>query len=73
MQLNHGQRKALDALLAAVIDPKQKLVTLTGAGGTGKTTILKQLIKELKDLAVLMPEYLTTWHFTATTNKAVAA
>lgn len=73
MQLNQGQRQALDALLAAVIDPKQKLVTLTGAGGTGKTTILKQLIKELKDLAVLMPEYLTTWHFTATTNKAVAA
>ncbi len=69
----HDQQKALDALLAAVIDPKQKLVTLTGAGGTGKTTILKQLIKELKDLAVLMPEYLTTWHFTATTNKAVAA
>ena len=73
MQLNHDQQKALDALLAAVIDPSQRLVTLTGAGGTGKTTILKQLIKELKDLAVLMPEYLTTWHFTATTNKAVAA
>ena len=73
MQLNQGQQQALDALLAAVIDPNQKLVTLTGAGGTGKTTILKQLIKELKDLAVLMPEYLTTWHFTATTNKAVAA
>ena len=52
MQLNQGQQKALDALLAAVIDPKQKLVTLTGAGGTGKTTILKQLVKELKDLAV---------------------
>ena len=73
MQINQGQRKALDTLLAAVIDPNQKLITLTGAGGTGKTTILKQLIKELKDLAVLMPEYLTTWHFTATTNKAVAA
>ena len=73
MQLNQGQQKALDTLLAAVIDPNQKLVTLTVAGGTGKTTILKQLIKELKDLAVLMPEYLTTWHFTATTNKAVAA
>ena len=73
MQLNQGQQKALDALLAAVIDPNQKLVTLTGAGGTGKTTILKQLVKELKDLAVLMPELVTTWHFTATTNKAVAA
>lgn len=73
MQINQGQQKALDALLAAVIDPNQKLVTLTGAGGTGKTTILKQLVKELKDLAVLMPEYITTWHFTATTNKAVAA
>ena len=73
MQLNQGQQKALDTLLAAVIDPNQKLVTLTGAGGTGKTTILKQLVKELKDLAVLMPELVTTWHFTATTNKAVAA
>lgn len=73
MQLNQGQQKALDTLLAAVIDPNQKLITLTGAGGTGKTTILKQLIKELEDLAVLMPEYLLTWHFTATTNKAVAA
>ena len=73
MQLNQGQQKALDALLAAVIDPNQKLITLSGVAGSGKTTILKQLIKELKDLAVLMPEYLTTWHFTATTNKAVAA
>ena len=73
MQLNQGQQKALDTLLAAVIDPNQKLITLSGPAGSGKTTILKQLIKELKDLAVLMPEYLTTWHFTATTNKAVAA
>ena len=73
MQLNQGQQQALDTLLAAVIDPNQKLITLSGPAGSGKTTILKQLIKELKDLAVLMPEYLTTWHFTATTNKAVAA
>lgn len=73
MQLNQGQQKALDTLLSAVIDPNQKLITLSGPAGSGKTTILKQLIKELKDLAVLMPEYLTTWHFTATTNKAVAA
>ena len=69
----HDQQKALDTLLAAVIDPNQKLITLSGPAGSGKTTILKQLIKELKDLAVLMPECLTTWHFTATTNKAVAA
>lgn len=73
MQLNQGQRQALDTLTAAVIDRNQKLITLSGPAGSGKTTILKQLIKELKDLAVLMPEYLTTWHFTATTNKAVAA
>ena len=73
MQLNQGQRQALDTLIAAVIDRNQKLITLSGPAGSGKTTILKQLIKELKDLAVLMPEYLTTWHFTATTNKAVAA
>lgn len=73
MQLNQGQQQALDTLLTAAIDPSQKLITLSGPAGSGKTTILKHLIKELKDLAVLMPEYLTTWHFTATTNKAVAA
>ena len=73
MQLNQGQRQALDTLMAAIIVPNQKLITLSGPAGSGKTTILKQLVKELKDVAVLMPEYLTTWHFTATTNKAVAA
>ena len=73
MQLNQGQQKALETLLAAVINTNQKLITLSGPAGSGKTTILKQLVKDLKDLSVLMPDLVTTWHFTATTNKAVAA
>jgi len=47
-QLTEGQRQALERLIDFSTDPNSKFITLQGAAGTGKTSIIGYLQKYLK-------------------------
>lgn len=73
--LNEGQQEAADNVFHFLFD-NEKEFSITGPAGTGKTTlmayIMKNVIKEYQDAAALMGtkgvDY--EFHLTATTNKA---
>lgn len=79
MKLNKDQREAAEQLLSFLLSD-DRMYHLSGAAGTGKTYMMKYIIKELlRDYAIMCkvmgfgkPK---TWDiaFTATTNKAAEA
>lgn len=54
MELNDGQANALDKVLTAV-DQGQSPIVLTGAAGTGKTTLMKAIKDSVFDITVCTP------------------
>lgn len=55
MELTASQATALEAILAGV-EAREKLLSLSGAAGTGKTTLIKRLTEEIMgDVAVCTP------------------
>lgn len=78
--LNEDQQKASSKFTEFLIDPTAKFMVIMGAAGTGKSTLVKSLLKtiepRLKLYAILLgskeevPEFKV--ELTATTNKAAA-
>lgn len=78
IQLSNDQQNALSKLLALMGDPNQKYLIISGAAGTGKTTLMRTFLEKfpsyLKSIQALNPNTPSMEiHFTATTNKAVEA
>lgn len=78
LPLNEGQQAAADGFFAFLMDPNQKELILSGAGGVGKTFTMGHLIDEVMpryydacQLAAIQPKYHEVV-MTATTNKAAA-
>lgn len=76
--LSQDQQNALNEIVGLLADPERNVLHIVGWAGTGKTTLMKELMRQYKDLMrsikVLNPD--TTSYepvFTATTNKAVEA
>ena len=73
--LTNCQQKAFDALLGFLADPSEPFFVVEGYAGTGKTFLMKEVIKEwgrISDaIQLLSPnKVITDMVFTATTNKA---
>lgn len=77
--LNNEQELAKNELLEFILTPSElkqdSIIVLSGAAGTGKTTLLKSVIdsyKAIKELnkAINMPTTKVGWEFTAMTHKA---
>lgn len=75
LTLTTGQQDALDKFLAFLMDPMQVAFVLEGYAGTGKSTLVKELLDRLPGFLQAMrviwpeaPDY--TVQLTATTNKA---
>ncbi len=73
--LTRDQQNALDAFVQFLVDPTQPVFVLRGYSGTGKTTLVRELIDQLpqlmktaKLLCPSLPQY--KLELTATTNKA---
>jgi|SRR5690625_4581119 len=60
--LTKTQKKALSEINNFISDPDQTYLTLSGYAGTGKTTLINEVLRENKELKIIV---------TATTNKAV--
>lgn len=63
IKLLPSQQHALDRLLDFVADPQKKIFILKGYAGTGKTTLMKSLISELRKRGV-------AYHLLASTGRA---
>ena len=77
IQLNQGQQQALNQIKAFLMQENQKYFILSGYAGTGKTTLLKEVEKELPTLMKLTSDLKgraqhLTLVYTATTNKAAS-
>ena len=76
MILTQDQKKALDAVDNLIIDPKENVLVISGSAGTGKSTLVKEVIKRYHTLystiGILMKEQIPGLRLTATTNKAAA-
>lgn len=74
MILTKDQENALQAIDDLVADPNQKAIILSGSAGTGKSTLLKEVIhhvnKAYKTMSKLLNEAPIKLVLTATTNKA---
>ncbi|EGE23137.1 ATP-dependent DNA helicase [Moraxella catarrhalis] len=77
--LNNEQELAKNELLEFILTPSElkqdSIIVLSGAAGTGKTTLLKSVIdnyKAIKELnkIINMPTTQIRWEFTAMTHKA---
>lgn len=77
--LNNEQELAKNELLEFILTPNElkqdSIIVLSGAAGTGKTTLLKSVIdsyKAIKELnkVINMPTTKVGWEFTAMTHKA---
>lgn len=75
MQLNAGQLNAIDQVHQFLSNPSEVFMCISGPAGTGKTTVVKHIVKTLNDyykarqllgIAAQKPQV----YFTATTNKA---
>lgn len=64
MKLNKDQEHAYEKLIKMFADPNQKIIIIRGAGGTGKSHIVVQFIKQYENLV-------GKTCLTAPTNKAV--
>lgn len=76
--LNHDQEAAKSRLLTYLEDPVATRIILTGSAGTGKTSTIIQVMKDIKQLEKLSDlvdtkAVNTKWFITATTNKAKQA
>ena len=72
--LNEGQTAALEALELFILDPTQTEFILSGAAGTGKTFIMRELLKSFKKLTLRsLGAALDDVLITASTNKAANA
>lgn len=78
LALNEGQQAAADGFFLFLMDPNQKELIISGAGGVGKTFTMGHLIDEVMpryydacQLANIQPKYHEVV-MTATTNKAAA-
>jgi hypothetical protein len=76
--LTEGQEAALQAFLKFMMDPMQHVFVLAGYSGTGKSTLVKSLLKRLPGMlstiqlmGIDIPDY--DINLTATTNKACEA
>lgn len=65
IELTKDQQQAFQSLLGFIKDPEQPAMILAGYSGTGKSTLMKFLIAEIKKLKLKYDLVLT-----ATTNKA---
>lgn len=73
--LSPDQKTAYDAFGAFVVEPTAKIFVLEGYAGTGKSTLVEQLLKDLdkfQSMGKLLNPHSTDWEIrlTATTNKA---
>ena len=73
--LTNCQQKAFDAILSFLADPTQTFFVVEGFAGTGKTFMMKEVIKEWgrisEAIQLICPTHnVTDMVFTATTNKA---
>lgn len=73
--LTEGQQNALEAFISFLIDPNSPVFVLKGYSGTGKTTLIKELLERLPELwktaKLLNPSVKELpVELTATTNKA---
>lgn len=78
IQLSQDQQNALQKLIALMGDPNQKYLVISGAAGTGKTTLMRTFSEKYpsyqKSVRALNPNVRELeLVFTATTNKAVEA
>lgn len=76
--LTQDQQAGLDAFSAFVINPNESVFVLSGYSGTGKTTLVKHMIKLLPNLFKMVKLITPDTRpmdvaFTATTNKAAEA
>lgn len=77
--LTPGQQAAYDAFARFLLIPHEEVFVLAGYAGTGKSTLVKELLKLLKSLPatqkLLDPDSQWGWRLalTATTNKAAEA
>lgn len=77
LTLTQDQEKAKEALLS-FLGSEEKYFTLKGAAGTGKTALITHVHQAYVDTIplrkIVTPKNIfSTWHFTATTNKAAEA
>lgn len=76
MQLSQCQQQAADAFLDFMLDPNKREMVISGFAGTGKSTLLKHLLKSVKGQMQLIsmingsPSKYMDIHVTATTNQA---
>jgi Schitoviridae ATP-dependent RecD-like DNA helicase len=76
--LTQDQQAAYNAFVAFITNPYEPVFVLAGYAGTGKSTLVKQLLKDLPatlQTAKLIIQSDIDWdiHLTATTNKAAEA
>lgn len=77
--LSHDQQKAWDKFNNFLMDPKEEVFVLSGYSGTGKTTLIKELVKQVpavaKTMRLINPKQKFDYQMalTATTNKAAQA
>lgn len=79
MKFTVGQEKAINAIWALVSNPKEKFLIIEGPAGTGKSEIIKEIVKNfhtmMKSITRLTNDNNLVYQVkvTATTNKAVDA
>ncbi len=76
--LSEGQQAGLDMFVNFLMDPTEQVMVLEGYAGTGKSTLVKQMLgnmhKYLKTLKLINPKAFDyEVQLTATTNKAAEA
>lgn len=76
--LSDDQQNGLDMFVSFLMDPSEQVMVLEGYAGTGKSTLVKQMLrnmhKYLKTLKLIHPNaYNYEVQLTATTNKAAEA
>jgi GTPase SAR1 family protein len=75
MQLNQGQKDALASAMQFTLSPTERRMVIKGRAGTGKSTLINELLPSLEAQAqmvslILQNKTELNIHLTATTNKA---
>jgi ATP-dependent exoDNAse (exonuclease V) alpha subunit len=78
LKLTEDQKNAHSEFFKFLFNKKQKVMVIAGYAGTGKSTLLKQILKDsinrIKAFRLIDPEFkMDSFYLTATTHKAAAA
>lgn len=77
MKLSKDQKKVIDTVIDFMADDTRRAMVISGAAGTGKTTVTKAMLQTIRDSAAFQnlmlgnPEKEFVINLTCTTNKAV--